>query len=156
MNAVAQLVTVPRGEAYARLHEHSETARWGDAILLTRDRRTSFTYTSDDELAAAKAAVAAQHQTERDRVQQFASVLAPPGTDSAGEIMQGVMATGAYGVVRVWLGESNQASPFAAMWRQYRMPPVLPYGVNSRGDVTPLAADLEMRMERVSREEAKS
>lgn len=92
---------------------------------------------------------------------RFSATLDEAGSSTAGDLLRRVVAAGGYGVLHAWFTGPNdehtpppERSELEEVWRLYRLPPVLPFAAGTHVGATPLAADLQLRMERVGRENA--
>ena len=156
-----QLVTPARGDAYAKMNDSDIVARWNDGVLFRRTEGRTYIYTSERELDEQQRASDVVRRRNDVRIDGLLATLDPPGGPTAGDLLHGVIAVGGYGVLYAWLAEPDdepalppQRSELEEVWRLYRLPPVLPFATRTYADATPLAADLQLRMERVGREDA--
>jgi hypothetical protein len=151
----AQLLTTIRGDAYARMNEGAQVQQWGDILLLRDSRRISITSTSSEERRQKEREIGERHQRETEQVAAYCATLGSDGPENVHTIFKRVLATRCYGVLRAWLAPpEGHPDDLVALWQEYRFPPVLPFTAQERLLLSPRAAELRMRMERIAREEA--
>jgi hypothetical protein len=156
-----QLVTPSRSDAYAKMNDTDVVARWSDGVLLRATEARTFSYTSEHELDEQRRAADVVRRRNYVRIDRHLAALDEPGGPTAGDLLQRVVAAGGYGVLHAWFAGPDdepvpppERSELEEVWRLYRLPPALPFAARIHADATPLAADLRLRMERVSREDA--
>jgi hypothetical protein len=155
-----QLVTSARGDAYAKMHDTDIVASWSDSVLFRRTEGGTYIYTSEHELDQQQRAADKVRRRNDIRIARLVATLDTPGGPTAGDLLRRVIAAGGYGVLHTWFAGPDdtptpppEPSEVEETWRLYRLPPALAFA-RTYGDATPLAADLQMRMERVSREDS--
>ncbi|MFD4655791.1 trypsin-like peptidase domain-containing protein [Kitasatospora sp. NPDC058444] len=155
-SASVQLVTADRGDAYGRMNDGAEVRRWGDVLLLRDSSRISISSTSDRERRQKERALRKRYQRASEQLEAYIAALESRGPDGVRAVFKRVLATRGYGVLHAWLEapENRPDDDLAELWQDYRFPPVLPFAAPERLFVSPRAADLRMRMERVAREES--
>jgi hypothetical protein len=156
-----QLVTPARGDAYAKMNDTDVAARWNDGVLFRRTEGRTYIYSSERELDEQQRAAGVVRHRNDVRIDGLLATLDPPGGPTAGDLLRRTVIVGGYGVLHAWLAEPDnepalppQRSELEEVWRLYRLPPILPFATRTYADATPLAADLQLRMERVGREDA--
>jgi len=156
-----QLVTSARGDAYAKMHDTDVVARWSDGFLFRRTEGGTYIYTSEHELDEQRRAAHEVRRRNDIRIGRLVATLDEPGGQTTGDLLRRVIAVGGYGVLHAWFaGPDDEPAPpperseVEEAWRLYRLPPALAFAARVYADATPLAADLRLRMERVSREDA--
>ncbi|MGW2770049.1 trypsin-like peptidase domain-containing protein [Streptomyces sp. NPDC001275] len=150
-----QLLTATRGDAYARMNEGAQVQRWGDILLLRDSRRISITSTSSKERRQKEQEIHERYLRDTELVAAYSATLGSDGPESVRTVFKHVLATHCYGLLRAWLAPPGyQPDDLVELWQEYRFPPVLPFAAPERLLVSPRAAELRMRMERVAREDA--
>lgn len=151
--ALVQVVNVDRGEDYARLYPETLERSWQDALALRHQGPR-----------------AGRHRQSRGRSEislessedwQVRAYLDTFGsgqeTTKIGNGFGKIRAVGCYGVLHAWLEDQAQSEDeFTDLWRAYRLPPVLPFGMDLSTHLSPLSGDLRVRTDRVTAETGRS
>ncbi|MHA6757383.1 hypothetical protein [Streptacidiphilus sp. PAMC 29251] len=132
---LSQVVTVERGQAYAHMRPDNLLHTWQDALAL--------------KSAGAHTTGAADL-----RIHTYLDTITAGGkSKKIGPQFDSILHAGCYGVLHGWLDDQpTAADEFTELWHTYRLPPVLPFGMNLASRFSPLHGDLAARIERVTAE----
>jgi hypothetical protein len=126
-----QVVITDRGSAYAKMDDRSVISASDGVLAFAEGSRSAAV---DDRLLS-----------------YLNSTGDYSDADRSGRPPKEILATGYYGVLHLWLDDiTGPQDEFSELWRAYRLPAVLPFGLDVDSLESPLSADLRVRIKRMS------
>jgi hypothetical protein len=150
-NAEVQIVTLDRGTSYAEMYKNGAIRTWNNELALADERSRSYIITGPGDHEGMEEREREIQRMRREGIQTYMTSLTDDNdTALLASRFREIFNEGYYGLMHVWLAESNlRDDEFLELWRNYQLPALLPFGLVI-SSLRSLPKDFPKRIQRLS------